>query len=51
MFHKHTILSGLQSAIKMIYLIILAAVRKGYRPEVPNPAPGDRLSCKVQLQL
>ncbi len=21
------------------------------RPGVPNPAPGDQLSCKVQLQL
>ncbi len=30
-FHKHIILSGLQSAIKMIYFIILAAVRKGYK--------------------
>ncbi len=33
MFHKHIILSGLQSAIKIIFwhLIILAAVRKGYK--------------------
>ncbi len=33
-FHKHIILSGLQSAIKMIHLIILAAVRKGYKRSV-----------------
>ncbi len=30
-FHKHTIISGLQSTIKIINLIILAAVRKGYK--------------------
>ncbi len=28
MFYKHKNLSGLQSAIKMIHLIVLAAVRK-----------------------
>ncbi len=33
-FHKHIILSGLQSTIKMIHLIILAAVRKGYKRSV-----------------
>ncbi len=31
MFNKHIILSGLQSSIKMIHLIMLAAVRKGYK--------------------
>ncbi len=37
MLHKHAILSGLQSAIKMIRLIILAAVRKGYKHHLQDP--------------
>ncbi len=32
-------------------LTISVILKQCSRPGVPNPAPGDRLSCKVQLQL
>ncbi len=44
MFHKHIILSGLQSAIKMIHLIILAAVRKGCKK---GPGWNDPMTAVV----
>ncbi len=32
-------------------LLISESLTESFKPGVLDPAPGDRLSCKVQLQL